>query len=179
MPGFHYPDQLEDTRQIVTWVYRNIASHGGDPKRIYISGHSAGAMLTTQAGVNTAWLTSLSLPGDIIKGCARISGSYDLGQRTSDYVPDESRRAEANPLANITKPAPRWVIAVGSAEASTPSILPEDSLAFGARLPEKGVAADVMMLEGLNHSQTALVLADEQSGLVQAILKMIQATPGS
>lgn len=178
LPAAHYPDQFNDTQQIVEWVYRNIASHGGDPTRIYIGGHSAGAMLTAQVGVNTAWLTRRSLPDGIIKGCVPMSGTYDLDKRVGDYVPDVSRRAEANPMTNITKPAAHWIISVGSAENSRPPILPADSEAFGAKLREKGVSADVIVLQELDHSQTALALGDARSPLVQAILAMVRSTPG-
>ena len=178
LPTFHYPDQFNDTQQVVEWVYRNIAARGGDPKRIYVGGHSAGAMLTAQVGVNTAWLAKRSLPEDIIRGCVPMSGTYDLEKRSGDYVP-ASLKAEANPLANMTRPCPRWIVSVGSNENSRPPILPADSELFGGKLREKGVKADVVVLEGLDHSQTALALYDAQSPLVKAMLAMIGAKPGS
>lgn len=180
LPGSRYPDQLDDTRRVVAWVHEHIARYGGDPARIYLGGHSAGAMLTAQACASTAWLSALSIPATALRGCAPVSGSYDLESRTSDYVVD-ARRAEASPLRHIVAPAPRWVIAVGSNEASTPPIRPEDSETFGARLREKHARADVLVLDGLDHSQTVAAFGDEGSPLVRAILEMIRQTarPGS
>ena len=164
--------------RVVEWVYRNIAARGGDPKRIYIGGHSAGAMLTAQVGVDTSWLAKRKLPEDIIRGCVPMSGTYNLEKRSGDYVPANLKR-EASPMANLTKPVPRWIISVGSAENSRPPILPADSEAFGARLREKGVKADVLVLEALDHSQTALALNDAQSPIVKAMLAMISGKSGS
>jgi acetyl esterase/lipase len=174
LPNFHYPDQADDARGVVAWVAKNIQRYGGDPGNVYVGGHSAGAMLTAQIGTNTDWLARMSLPAGMIKGCAPISGSYDMQKRSSDYVPDPAKRAEANPMTNLSHAVPRWVISVGSAEASNPPIDPADSEAFAARLRQKGAQANVLVLEGMNHSQTVLALRDEQGRLFQAILGMIQ-----
>src|SRR5438128_3010337 len=56
----------EQVRRAVAWVYRNAHSFGGNPNRIYVSGHSSGAHL---AGVvlTTDWPKNFNLPADIIK----------------------------------------------------------------------------------------------------------------
>ena len=63
------------------WVYRNAESFGGDPDRIFISGHSAGGHLVAIM-MATKWpgldAQSPALRGDLIKGGCGISGLYDL-----------------------------------------------------------------------------------------------------
>jgi arylformamidase len=64
-------------RNAVGWVYKNAASFGGDPNRLYVSGHSSGGHL---AGVvlTTDWGKDFGLPRDILKGVVCCSGMFDL-----------------------------------------------------------------------------------------------------
>ena len=48
------------------------------PNAIYISGHSAGAILAADVGVDLAWLDALKVPRSAVRGIVPISGSYDL-----------------------------------------------------------------------------------------------------
>src|SRR5215813_8822040 len=67
----------DQVRRSVAWVYRNAKSFGGDPERLYISGHSsgghwAGVLLTTD------WQKDFGLPPTMIKGGVSASGMFDL-----------------------------------------------------------------------------------------------------
>src|SRR4030095_12771898 len=64
-------------RRAVAWVYGHAQRFGGDPQRIYVSGHSSGGHL---AGVllTTDWRQACDLPADIIKGGLCCSGMFDL-----------------------------------------------------------------------------------------------------
>ncbi len=76
--GFKYPDQPEDAKALVTWIYGNIAKYGGNPNAIYVSGHSAGAILAADIGVDLAWMDQAKVPRPALRGIVPISGSYDL-----------------------------------------------------------------------------------------------------
>ena len=67
----------DQIRRALAWVARNTASFGGDPGRIYVSGHSSGAH---QAAVlaSTDWQRDFGLAPDVVKGYVLISGMYDL-----------------------------------------------------------------------------------------------------
>ena len=64
-------------RRALAWVYQNAAEFGGNPRKIYLSGHSSGGHL---AGVllTTDWAGEFRLPADIIKGGVCVSGMFDL-----------------------------------------------------------------------------------------------------
>src|SRR5258706_6384911 len=67
----------QQVRCAIGWVYKNVASFGGNPERLYVSGHSSGAHLTGCALV-TDWEKDFGLPGNFIKGALLVSGMYDL-----------------------------------------------------------------------------------------------------
>ncbi len=64
-------------RRAIAWTYKNAASFGGDPERLYIGGHSSGGHLCGVALV-TDWQKDFGLPPTIVKGGACMSGMYDL-----------------------------------------------------------------------------------------------------
>jgi len=67
----------EQVRRAVAWVYRNARSFGGDPDRIYVSGHSSGGHLAGVVLV-TDWRKEFNLPADTVKGGLCCSGMFDL-----------------------------------------------------------------------------------------------------
>src|SRR5882672_10657801 len=67
----------EQVRRAIAWVYKNAASFGGDPNRIYLCGQSSGAHLSGVALV-TDWQKDFGLPADLIKGGVLLSGMYEM-----------------------------------------------------------------------------------------------------
>ncbi len=67
----------DQVRRGVAWVYRNGGSFGGDPNRLYLSGHSSGAHLAGVV-VTTPWQQDFGLPMNIVKGALLASGMYEL-----------------------------------------------------------------------------------------------------
>ena len=80
---------IEQVRGGVAWAAKNAASFGGDPNRIYITGHSSGAHLGGCVLI-TDWEKDFGLPRDTVKGATLCSGMYDLKparlSKRSDYV---------------------------------------------------------------------------------------------
>ena len=153
----HYPAQAHDTEAIVAWVHANIRRFGGAPGRIYIGGHSAGAIMSTLAGLKRDWVSQLRLPLDVIKGVVAVSGPYDLRQATgfvADYLPDPATRAGASPLLHVAAGAPPMIVAFGTLEP--PYV--KDSPEFVDALVRAGADARLIPLEGMQHDATALSL---------------------
>ena len=63
----------------IRWVHDHIAEHGGDPKRLLIMGHSAGAQLAALLCTDERYLKEEGLSFAIIKGCVPVDGdTYDI-----------------------------------------------------------------------------------------------------
>lgn len=52
----HYPDHYEDVAAAIRWVHDNVANYGGDPSRLALLGHSAGADIVSNIATNPAYL---------------------------------------------------------------------------------------------------------------------------
>jgi acetyl esterase/lipase len=70
---------VRDVAKAVRWTHEHIAEHGGDPKRIFIMGHSAGAQLAALICTDDRYLKAEGLSLDIVKGCVPVDGdTYDI-----------------------------------------------------------------------------------------------------
>jgi len=169
-PEFTYPAQVDDSQRLLRWTYEHIAEYGGDPGRIFIGGHSAGAILAAFVGLRTDWLSGTGLPRDLVKGCVPVSGAYDLRNERSleNYVPDPDRRAEASPLLHVDAPPAHTIVGVGSAERDVAS-----SRLLVEQIRGAGGSAALLVLDGLPHDDTARAFGNPKSPLVVAMLEMI------
>jgi len=70
---------FQDVAKSLGWVYRNIAARGGDPNRIFVMGHSAGAQLAALMCTDERYLKAEGVPFSAIRGCVPVDGdTYDL-----------------------------------------------------------------------------------------------------
>ena len=75
-PEYTFPIGWLDAARAVGWVHGNIANFGGDPQKIFVGGHSAGAHYAALLTVRRDWCAPLGLPDDVVCGCLPISGTY-------------------------------------------------------------------------------------------------------
>lgn len=106
-PAHKWPTGAQDTGTAVKWVIDNIASHGGDPAHIFLSGHSAGAVHVADYIAFPRFHASPSGPG--IKGAILISGAFDVARfpagppNKAYYGEDVSKYAERSPQPGLLK----------------------------------------------------------------------------
>ncbi|MGM9499246.1 MULTISPECIES: alpha/beta hydrolase [Desertifilum] len=110
---------VRQNRAAIAWIYKNAESFGGDPNRIFVSGHSAGGHLTAML-MATDW-EDYGLPHDVIKGGFAISGLFDLMpfpytwlQPQLQFTWDQVLRN--SPIYHIPKQASPLIITYGEEE---------------------------------------------------------------
>ncbi len=79
LPAVEMGTIVRDVAKAVRWVSDHIAEYGGDPKRLFVMGHSAGAQLAALLCTDDRYLKAEKLSLDIIKGCVPVDGdTYDV-----------------------------------------------------------------------------------------------------
>ncbi len=78
-PKVKHPAHIEDVAQAYAWIQREGRTHGLDPSRVWLAGHSAGAHLAALLALDPSYLQKVQVPASAIKGVIAISGVYDLG----------------------------------------------------------------------------------------------------
>ena len=73
-PKAKFPAYIEDCAASVAWVIRNIERSGGDPKRVFVSGHSAGGYLAAMVGMDPQFLKKHDLSPNDVGGFIPVSG---------------------------------------------------------------------------------------------------------
>ena len=77
-PTHVFPAGLDDSMGGLKWVCENVDKLNGDPSRLFISGHSAGAHQASLVAVRKDWQEEYGLPADVVRGCLPVSGVFDF-----------------------------------------------------------------------------------------------------
>ena len=160
--------------RMLAWVWRNIATYGGDPSRIFIAGHSSGANLVGQL-LMTDWAGFADVPADIVKGAVVISGLGDLEPVRLSFRNEHLGLDRAAVIAASLlhrKPTARCplLVAVGAGETDD---YKRQSREVAAYWQSHGNRAEFFELAGRHHFDSVLEWADPQSALFRATLAMM------
>lgn len=174
--GFTYPAPLDDAKAAVIWIHAHISEYGGNPQSIFVSGHSAGAILAADIGADRSWLTTAGIPVSVLNGIVPVSGQYQLeAGQLDNYAPTTELKLRASPIRHIKDPAPAAVIAFGENSGDPlEDGRRETSQKLHSSLKAKGVNAVLVALKGENHIDTVFSLGDADSPLFKAVLHMIR-----
>jgi acetyl esterase/lipase len=99
-PKVTCPAYLQDAAAAVAWIFHRIEKYGGDPTRIFVSGHSAGGYLTSMIGLDKRWLAEHDIDANRIAGLIPLSGHTI----THMAIRDERRIPKTQPLVDAFAP---------------------------------------------------------------------------
>lgn len=163
----------EQVRKAVAWAYKNAESFGGDPDRLYLSGHSSGGHL---GGVvlTTDW-SKYGLPKDVVKGAVLVSGMFDLKaprlSARSSYVrfTDEAEQA-LSPQRHMQLLNTPVILIYGDQE--TPEFK-RQSRDFAEAVKQAGKPAQLLEGVDFNHFEIIETMADPYGVVGAAALEQI------
>jgi arylformamidase len=165
----------DQVRRGVAWAYKNAASFGGDPSRLYVSGQSSGAHLAGCV-VTTDWQKDYGVPDDIVKGALLCSGMYDLKpvrlSKRSEYVAFtdeiEEKLSSQRRLDRLNCPL---IVSYGTYE--TPEFQRQNR-DFAAAVKAAGKPVTLLVGEGYNHFEMAEMIGNPLSLLGSAVLEQMK-----
>jgi len=132
-PKAQAPAYLEDSAAAVSWVLKNIGRYGGDPKKVFISGHSAGAYLATMIAMDPKWLDAHRLSNKSLAGVIAVSGQmtthFTVKKQRGDTGPDLRPIVdEYAPLYHAANEFPPICLIVGGRDIEFKSRVEENEL---------------------------------------------------
>lgn len=86
----HHPAHIRDLAKAVRWVTDSISKYGGDPERIYLMGHSAGAQMVCLLATNEKYLKEVNLGLSSIKGVVSLDGGAYLTLESNLLLPPDN-----------------------------------------------------------------------------------------
>ena len=118
-PKVTCPKYIEDAAAAISWVFHNIEKYGGDPRLIFVSGHSAGAYLALMIGLDKRWLKPYQIDPDRIAALLPLSGQTitHMTIRKERGIPDTQPYVdEYASLFHVRADAPPLILMTGDRE---------------------------------------------------------------
>lgn len=173
IPTVQMAELVSQCRASIAWVHRHAASFGGDPRRIFVSGHSAGGHLVAML-MSTDW-GSEGLPADVIKAGCGISGLYDLEPIRLCYLNDvlsltpETARLHS-PIHHPPSHAGPLLLPVGALEG--PEYL-RQSHALARVWSSRGLRCEAVEMAGHHHFSIIAELEEPASDLSRRLVRQM------
>lgn len=174
-PKAKSPAFLEDSAAAVAWVIINIARYGGDPNKVFIGGHSAGAYLSSMIAMDPKWLGAHQLSNRSLAGVIAVSGQMTTHFTVKQLHGDKGPQLrpvidEYAPLHHASKDLPPICMIVGGRDIEWKSRVEENEL-MAVTLRNLGHPfVEFYEMEGLDHGtvvQGAMIIA---KGFVSRVL---------
>ena len=159
-PEVRFPAFLQDGAAAVRWARDHAAGLGGDPDRIALAGHSAGAYNAMMLGLDSQFLGEAGVPRAAVRALAGLSGPYD-------FLPLESRVTRATfggaedlaatqPVNHVAAASPPTFLAHGTGDTL---VYPRNAEALARALAQAGAKVTLQLYRGLGHPDTVLALS--------------------
>ncbi|MBX5483373.1 MAG: alpha/beta hydrolase [Myxococcaceae bacterium] len=162
-PAVTHPAHAEDVARALGWVREHIADYGGDPTRIFLLGHSAGAQLAALVATDPRYLALAGLKVEDVRGVALLDGSgYDLVTRVplsrgwsrtmylQAFGSDPKVWADASPVRHIEKGRPLPPFLLFHIDARRASAT--QAVLLASAVNAAGGSAEVVPVTGRNHA---------------------------
>jgi acetyl esterase/lipase len=171
-PEVTYPDFLEDCAKAMAYGFEHAKALGGDPKRIFVMGHSAGGYNAAMLALQPRWLAAVGHSPKELAGWIGLVGAYEFfplepaqPARPVFHHPDYPK--DAQPIDDVTRDSPKAFLA---APLIDKVVSPRRStLAMAAKLHAAGVPVELHQYDGLSHALLAGVFARPLRGLAPAL----------
>jgi len=164
-PQIRFPAFVADAAQALVYLHAQIGRHGGDPARIFIAGHSAGAYNAMMLAADPHYVRDAGGEPDWIRGVIGIAGPYDflpLIDPKLITIFGGDNRAQTQPITHVDGKRPPMLLAAGAADTT---VSPRNSINLAAKLKSFDSPVETRIYPGVGHIGIILSLAPGFRGL--------------
>jgi acetyl esterase/lipase len=183
-PAVTWYEQVKDIARALAWVYRHAADYGGNPRAIFISGHSSGAQLAVRTILDQELLQELGLSSRSVCGVIPVSGApFDLADEKTDSSRFEKHlraghagerwKHEASSVSLVTRSTPPFLLLHGRWE---PKGVKRQNQLMHQALTAAGVQSRLVVTPWEGHSLMVAALSRPKKMASTAILDFIRGT---
>jgi arylformamidase len=157
LPEGRYPQNVQDLANALAWVSENIAEFGGDPDRIFLMGHSAGAALVAQVATDETFLRNAGKDLGLLKGVIANEGSYGVESDDADSERQEALYGanwrDAMPVAHAEsgKNIPPFLLFHVTGGENLVADSEQQAIGLAAALTKADVRTEVLALDHVEH----------------------------
>jgi acetyl esterase/lipase len=188
-PWVKHPAHVKDVARAVAWAKKNSETYGGDPKQLFIGGHSAGGHLAALLATDEEYLKDEGLSRKDVRGVVAVSGVYRIpdkleftwpntGEKISlqgnpfDFVfgKDPKGREAASPISHVCAGLPPFLLLY--ADMDLP-LIPEMTKDFAAALKDKKCDVTTQKVAGRNHNNIVFSAKRADDPVIRAVVEFI------
>lgn len=151
-PAHPFPEFMFDAAKATAWARANAARLGGDPARLYLMGHSAGAHMAALLGTDQRYLARENMKPRDLAGVIGLAGPYDFLPLTEAAVKQAlgpaSGWAQTQPVNFVDGDEPAFLLLQGESDTR---VDPGNAERLAARLRAHAEDVTVTMLPGIGH----------------------------
>jgi acetyl esterase/lipase len=158
-PEHRFPEFVEDGAKAAIVLREMLSEYGGDPKRLFVAGHSAGAYIAVMLASDGRYLSGAGGDLSSLAGAIGISGPYDFLPITNPVrieIFGGTDRVETQPIHFIDGIRPPMLLLTGDRDVN---ILPRNTASLAARLRQHGSTVEEIVYPGIDHFRIILGLA--------------------
>lgn len=151
-PEAHFPAFVEDNAQAVRWIADHIAAEGGDPNRIFVMGHSAGAQIAALLALDPRYLQAQGFDNRSLRGLIGLAGAYDFlpfsSADVAEVFADVADLRLTQPINFACNPHAPLLLLYGTADTT---VRPGNSTRLAERVLACGGAVEIHGYPGIKH----------------------------
>lgn len=152
VPQVRFPAFLEDGALAVKWARDHVADHGGDPRRITLAGHSAGAYEAAMLTLDPHYLRAVGVDPQIVRAAALLAAPTDFYPFTEvrgrDALGAWPKPRDTQPITFARADAPPILLMHGTADTV---VRPYNSERLAAKLKRLGAPVELRLYPGKSH----------------------------
>lgn len=175
-PQHVFPVFMQDAAHAVAWARANAARYGGDPDRIFVAGHSAGAHMAALLATDPRYLNAEGLRPRQLAGVIGLSGPYDFlpitNRELREVFGDESTWPASQPVNSVNGDEPPFLLFYGRKDRV---VDPRNSESLAQKLRERKVPVTLRELPDAGHVGTLIDFAKPGSPLMLETLDWMRA----